>query len=647
MSETPRILGGRYEVGELVGRGGMAEVHAGYDTRLGRRVAIKILRSDLARDHSFLQRFRREAKASAGLNHANIVAVYDSGEDSFTEAAGGTVEIPYIVMEYVDGQTLREVLNEEHKLPADEACRIMMGVLAALEYSHNRGIVHRDIKPGNVMVTRGGSVKVMDFGIARALADVGATMTSAQAVVGTARYLSPEQAQGQGVDTRSDLYSAGCVLFELLTGRAPFIGEPVSLVYQHIGEHPQPPSLYEQSVTPELDAVVLHSLEKDRDERYQDAAEFRQDVIAARSGHPVSAAAMASTYASADTTEVVSYPAAGESYDHTAEMDDRPQRRSHTAAWILAALLAIAGIFGIGYLFANEANKSSTVAVPNVVDMTYQQAEDALSPDFKVAKKTTASNKEEGRVLSESPGAGTQVKPGSTVTLTVSTGPNSIKIPDVTGDSQENAKRALQSAGVDPSRIRIAKEKRDDTGIEAGKIAATSPKQGESLGASDTITLYSASGKSTVPDVVGKDQQQATQALYAAHLSINVSTEQTEDPNMVGKVLSMEHKGEKMKDGTAIPVVIGTAAPATATVTRTPSSSETSKPSEPPSETSTQEPTATSTTSDVPSAPETTSTQPSEPSSSSSPDTNSTSPSSTSAPSSPNDPTSAEPTPSS
>ena len=295
MSATPRILGGRYEVGELVGRGGMADVHAGHDTRLGRPVAIKILRSDLARDPSFLQRFRREAQASAGLNHANIVAVYDSGEDTFVEAGGGTVDIPYIVMEFVDGQTLREILNEEKKVSADEACRIMMGVLSALEYSHSKGIVHRDIKPGNVMVTRGGSVKVMDFGIARALADVGATMTSAQAVVGTARYLSPEQAQGQSVDARTDLYSAGCVLFELLTGRAPFVGEPVSLVYQHIGEQPQPPSLYESSVSPALDAVVLHSLAKGRDDRYQSAADFRADVLAARSGQPISAAAQAST----------------------------------------------------------------------------------------------------------------------------------------------------------------------------------------------------------------------------------------------------------------------------------------------------------------------------------------------------------------
>ena len=604
MSDTPRILGGRYEVGELVGRGGMAEVHAGHDTRLGRPVAIKILRTDLARDPSFLQRFRREAQASAGLNHANIVAVYDSGEDTFIEASGGTIDIPYIVMEFVDGQTLRELLNEERKLSADEACRIIQGVLSALEYSHDKGIVHRDIKPGNVMVTRGGSVKVMDFGIARALADVGATMTSAQAVVGTARYLSPEQAQGQTVDPRTDLYSAGCVLFELLTGRAPFVGEPVSLVYQHIGEQPQPPSLYEHSVTPELDAVVLHSLEKKREDRYQTAAEFRSDVLAARSGQPVSAAALASTQnTSADNTEIVNYtpratPAAVAATDHTAEMEEpRERKRSRAGAWWLAGILALAAILGIGYLFANGTGQKETMAVPSVIDMTYDQANTTLSPNFKVEKKEVSSDKEEGRVIAQDPNGGTRAETGSTVTLSVSSGPDAVKIPDVTGDSLQTAKSTLVASGIDADRIKISETAKDDTGVAAGRVAETTPKAGETLSASDTITLVPSSGKVTVPDVTGKTQADATKALYDAHLSIDVKARQTDNPDLVGKVLSMEGAGRKVDSGTAITVVIGTAAPATATVTETTSApTPTTKTTTEPPATSTSSSTSTSST---------------------------------------------------
>ena len=246
---APRLLGGRYEVGELIGRGGMAEVHLGHDTRLDRDVAIKLLRSDLARDANFLTRFRREAQAAGGLSHPEIVAIYDSGEETSTESGGATVPLPYIVMEYVDGETLRAKVMREHVVAPAEAATIVEGVLSALAYSHRMGIVHRDIKPANVMITRTGDVKVMDFGIARAVADTSATMTQTQAVIGTAQYLSPEQAQGLQVDARSDLYSTGCLLFELLTGRPPFLGEsPVSVAYQHVGEPPQPPSSFNHDV---------------------------------------------------------------------------------------------------------------------------------------------------------------------------------------------------------------------------------------------------------------------------------------------------------------------------------------------------------------------------------------------------------------
>mgnify|MGYP001190414687 FL=1 len=241
MSETRR-LGDRYELGEPLGRGGMAEVLEGRDLRLGRRVAVKILRPDLAKDPAFQSRFRREAQSAASLNHPNIVAVYDTGEDILGDESASVV-VPYIVMEYVDGQTLRQLLASGRRLLPERALEITAGVLAALDYSHRHGIVHRDIKPANVMLTRTGDVKVMDFGIARALADASATMTAASAVMGTAQYLSPEQARGEVVDARSDLYSTGCLLYELLTGRPPFTGDsPVSVAYQHVSENPLPPS---------------------------------------------------------------------------------------------------------------------------------------------------------------------------------------------------------------------------------------------------------------------------------------------------------------------------------------------------------------------------------------------------------------------
>ena len=283
-----RILASRYEVGDLIGRGGMAEVHIGYDTRLGRTVAIKILRADLARDPSFQTRFRREAQAAAGLNHPAIVAVYDTGEDTVVGASGNPQAVPFIVMEYVEGHTVRDILKGDVAAPIDEAVEIISGVLSALDYSHHAGLVHRDIKPANVMLTPTGAVKVMDFGIARALADAGQTMTQTQAVVGTAQYLSPEQARGENVDTRSDLYSTGCLLFELLTGRPPFIGDsPVSVAYQHVREAAPKPSQFASDVPETLDKIVLRALAKNRDERYSNAQEFLSDLRAVMAGDPV------------------------------------------------------------------------------------------------------------------------------------------------------------------------------------------------------------------------------------------------------------------------------------------------------------------------------------------------------------------------
>src|SRR3954471_4916383 len=303
VNDRPRVLGNRYEVGDLLGRGGMAEVHIGRDTRLGRVVAIKLLRTDLARDATFQARFRREAQSAAALNHPAIVSVYDTGEEQIVEAGGAPVNLPYIVMEYVEGRTLRELMHDERPLDVDTALDVTARVLSALEYSHRTGIVHRDIKPANVMVTPNGDVKVMDFGIARAIADASSTMTQTQAVIGTAQYLSPEQARGEMVDARSDLYSAGCLLYELLTGRPPFVADsPVAVAYQHVREEPQPPSVFNAAVPAVADRIVLHALAKDRETRYQTAAEFRADIEAALAGRPVSAYA-AGAAAGAATTQ--------------------------------------------------------------------------------------------------------------------------------------------------------------------------------------------------------------------------------------------------------------------------------------------------------------------------------------------------------
>ncbi|MDX3433925.1 Stk1 family PASTA domain-containing Ser/Thr kinase [Streptomyces sp. ME01-18a] len=272
--EEPRRLGGRYELGSVLGRGGMAEVYLAHDTRLGRTVAVKTLRADLARDPSFQARFRREAQSAASLNHPAIVAVYDTGED-YVDG----VSIPYIVMEYVDGSTLRELLHSGRKLLPERTLEMTVGLLQALEYSHRAQIVHRDIKPANVMLTRTGQVKVMDFGIARAMGDSGMTMTQTAAVIGTAQYLSPEQAKGEQVDARSDLYSTGCLLYELLAVRPPFVGDsPVAVAYQHVREEPQPPSNFDPEITPKMDAIVLKALTKDPDYRYQSADEMRASM---------------------------------------------------------------------------------------------------------------------------------------------------------------------------------------------------------------------------------------------------------------------------------------------------------------------------------------------------------------------------------
>ncbi len=399
MSEPHRI-GGRYELGELLGRGGMAEVRKGTDVRLGRTVAVKRLRTDLASDATFQARFRREAQSAASLNNTRIVSVYDTGEETATDGSG--VAQPYIVMEYVAGRTLREILREGRKILPERALEITSQVLEALDYSHRAGIIHRDIKPGNVMLTPTGDVKVMDFGIARAVSDASSTMTQTAAVVGTAQYLSPEQARGENVDSRSDVYSTGCLLYELLTGRPPFVGDsPVAVAYQHVREHAPPPSSHDEDLTPEIDAIVMKSLAKNVGDRYPSAAAMKADIDRYLEGKPVQAplvpAVPAAPFLPTDTsTQVTVLP----------QEEDEPNRRRRgplaLLIILLIALIAAALIFG-PRLFDS---RNQQVAVPTVTGLTRAEAEARITNSGLVVGTVTEDSSKDvpsGQVISQNP----------------------------------------------------------------------------------------------------------------------------------------------------------------------------------------------------------------------------------------------------
>jgi serine/threonine-protein kinase len=599
----------------------MAEVHHGYDTRLSRPVAIKMLRSDLARDSSFLNRFRREAQSAAGLNHASIVAVYDSGEDHLTDVGGTPMTVPYIVMEYVEGQTLRQLLGERSPLEPSEAAHITEGILDALAYSHRMGIVHRDIKPANVMVGSHGEIKVMDFGIARAVADANATMTQTQAVIGTAQYLSPEQAQGQQVDARSDLYSTGCLLFELLTGRPPFQGDsPVAIAYQHVGEEPPRPSSFNPEVDPALDAVVLHALEKDRESRYQDATAFRADLQAARLGRPISDAARGTALGAAEATVAMEAPGrrgatttvlptgaaladrsadgeAGPGNGNTATLpaigrdpDDEPRKRRGLAYFLLVlaviGALVLIALFGKG-LLNRPPESAAKVTVPSVVDKPRETAEAELrSADLVPKVEQVASAKEVGTVVDQNPQGGDQVARGSTVELSVSSGPDTVTVPDLGGYSEAEAKVALENLGLKVGKTQEV----DDTEVDKGKVVKTSPAAGETVPVDSAVDLQVSSGLATVPDVTHKQISEAVSEL--SDKGFRYKTEFTQSPEPEGTVLKQSAKaGSKVDYGSQITLAVAQAPTPTPTTTTT---TTTAPPT--PSQTTTTTPPPTSTT---------------------------------------------------
>ncbi|MDO5741232.1 MAG: Stk1 family PASTA domain-containing Ser/Thr kinase, partial [Ornithinimicrobium sp.] len=651
----PRVLGGRYEIGDLIGRGGMADVHAGHDLRLGRTVAIKILRSDLARDTSFIARFRREAQSAAGLSHPSIVGVFDSGEETTYEAGGAPVQVPYIVMEYVDGRTLRELLNQSpgKVLVPDEAARITAAVLSALEYAHDRGIVHRDIKPANVMITDAGVVKVMDFGIARALADTAATMTQTSAVMGTARYLSPEQAQGLSVDGRSDLYSVGCLLYELLVGRTPFQGDPVSLVYQHLGEIPKLPSSFGSHVPEPLEAITLHALEKTPEGRYQSAAAFRADLAAYRTDRPLSKAAQASLAsvigpaaggvgagaaamaraqrAGASTAAVPTADGGVDGYDErsglvpgladgggrqperrdgapgrggsdpTSYQDDRYERtdempvreQRHRGAGMLLGVLALLAVAGVAWVLfqvfgpGGGPPEPTQVVVQSTIGKTQAQAKTILIGDgFTIGEVNTRfSEKEKDTVIDQDPPGGLADE-GSAVSLVISGGPESITIPDLTGWEEDAARAELDRLGFE--NVSPKAKSSDNPDYNKGTVISTTPAANESALPQDPIQLEVASGKVKVPELEGKTRDQAIVLLYDADLKYEIELQQTWDVE-AGIVLDQSRaKGERVKKGTTITLIIAEQPPRTVEVTTTTTVSP--PPPAPTSEVSTSEP---------------------------------------------------------
>jgi serine/threonine-protein kinase len=529
MTAPGRLLGGRYEIGELLGYGGMAEVHRGRDLRLGRDVAIKMLRTDLARDHTFQMRFRREAQNAATLNHPGIAAVYDTGEE---QAATGEA-LPYIVMEFVNGRTLKDVLAAEGRLQPRRALEIAADICAALEFSHRHGIIHRDVKPGNVMVTGSGQVKVMDFGIARDLASGATTMTQTSAVIGTAQYLSPEQARGEAVDARSDVYATGCVLFELLCGHPPFVGDsPVSVAYQHVREDPRPPSELNPEVGRDIDAVVLKALAKNPANRYQSAAEMRADLLRAAAGRPVLATPVMSE------AETALLGPAGE----PARVGDPDRRRAST--WVLVALgvlgvLAVIALI-VGLILSNQA-RERPVAVPSIVDLPERAAVDALTAQELVpvaGDPVFDSECTVGNVVEQNPPAGQEVDVDSQVTYQLCAGPQMVEIPGgLLGSTEEAATRRLEDL-----ELRVTTEAEDST-QPPGTVVRVEPGEGEQVEVGSQVTLFVSAGNIVrVPDVVGRTAAEATGALEQAGFQVveEPSTEPPESPEDVGRVAAQD-----------------------------------------------------------------------------------------------------------
>ncbi len=531
---TPQQLSDRYQLGETLGFGGMSEVHLARDTRLHRDVAVKVLRADLARDPSFYLRFRREAQNAAALNHPAIVAVYDTGE---ADTPNGP--LPYIVMEYVDGDTLRDIVHAEGPMAPRRALEVIADACQALNFSHQHGIIHRDVKPANIMISKNRAVKVMDFGIARALADTGNSVTQTAAVIGTAQYLSPEQARGETVDARSDVYSLGCVLYEMLTGQPPFIGDtPVAVAYQHVREDPVPPSQKRAGISPELDAVVLKALTKNPDNRYQSAAEMRADLVRVHSGEKPEAPKVLTPD---ERTQMMAASRPGVRPDGAAAPAnygyDTPHRSVRRWLVPLAILSILSVVVAVAINLAG--GKPRLVQVPDVRGQVSADAIASLqNKGFKIRTQQKADNTvAPDHVISTEPAGDASANAGDEVQINVSTGPEQHEVPDVTGLTYADAVKKLTAAGFG----KFKQVEAASTGAQRDKVLNTTPPANQPATITSEITLVIGTGPvtRTIPDVTGQTSEVATKNLNTLGFQ-TILTAPVDSPEPSGQVLSTD-----------------------------------------------------------------------------------------------------------
>ncbi|WP_342318771.1 Stk1 family PASTA domain-containing Ser/Thr kinase [Corynebacterium mayonis] len=576
------LIANRYELGEPIGTGGMSDVYAADDTALGRSVAIKMLKADMARDENFRERFRREAQNSARLNHPNIVSVFDTGEVTLDGIA-----VPYIVMELVYGRNLRDIVREDGPLTPRTAAELALPVTAALQASHDAGIVHRDIKPANIMVTNMGTVKVMDFGIARALDDATSAMTQTSAVIGTAQYLSPEQARGKAADGRSDIYALGCVMYEAVTGRPPFEGEsPFAVAYQHVQEDPEPPSSFIEGLADNeavnIDAVILTAMAKHPADRYQSATEMGEDLQRLERGAVTNAARNhlqpeQSYYQDATIVAGTSVAAApvpvqpdtdeewfDDETNHVSRYEEhRRANQKDTSGdwmkWVAAALalvlLGVASYFAYDYFGRGVGRGSSVeesmVEVPDLQGKTREEAVSILERlGLQVAFSDTPSpDAPRGEVLGTNPQAGSQLRRGTLVTVSVSSGRELTDVPDLTGLSPQDAAGALDDADLELN-DNIRREFSED--VPEGVVISQNPAAGVQLSKGSKVSIIVSKGreKVVVPSLVGMEVNQARSMLVSMGLKATVSDVDSERPE--GEVVAAAGENSEVDEGTTI-----------------------------------------------------------------------------------------------